>query len=485
MTLALVFGKVKGNNNYQILRGIPLILAGRKGAEWLEQRRKSVGFAFALLLAMLVLLPVFPVHAEVRQPFDEFGVLVVLPDEFQFVTRNSSEEECSDVYGISKEEVLDFLTGNDSYLQGYNDETGYYMRLEVLQNSAQDYNAYTDSELFQHGKELVAQDEEDNSDEDTTFSGIEVYTGAQGQKYLIWRVDYKKNDGSDAVAIANRTCLNGVQYSFYVWPYDGNSTEAAKKEVLGILDKVEYPQSAVAPVQPGTQPEQQGDIAVPGSAQAIGNSPLVTVLSTLIAVMVYLLPIVIYRYLIRKKPLKQGSALPVTLLYGTVALLIVAILGYTMGVSPLVAVVVLFCSVLVYLMLRSGRGAAAVEGQVQTPPYGGAFPAQPVQPVTPTMPNTPPYSAPTASAPAAQPTPTVQGGMVPPAPPVFMQGTPPVAPPEVPAPPVISTTQQVAPQNPAAPQTVCRNCGRMLQPGDVYCGYCGTKATQDTELQNH
>lgn len=445
-----------------------------------------MGFAFALLLAMLVLLPVFPVHAEVRQPFDEFGVLVVLPDEFQFVTRNSSEEECSDVYGISKEEVLDFLTGNDSYLQGYNDETGYYMRFEALQTSAQDYNAYTDSELFQHGKEVIAQDKEDNSDEDTTFSGMEVYTGAQGQKYLIWRVDYKKNDGSDAVAIANRTCLNGVQYSFYVWPYDGDATEAAKKEVLGILDKVEYPQSATAPVQPGTQPDQQGDIAVPNSAQAISSDPLVTVLSTLIAVLVYLLPIVIYRYWVRKKPLKQGSALPVTLLYGTVALLVVAILGYTMGLSPLVAVAVLLCSVLVYLMLHSGSQADLADGQIPVFLDGSTLHTQPVPPVAPLMPNTPPVAPPPVpSMPFVQPAPTMQSSVVPPAPPVVMQGAQPAATPVVPAPPVTSPTQQAQPQRPAAPQVVCRNCGRMLQPGDVYCGYCGTKATQETEIQNH
>ena len=138
-------------------------------------------------------------------------------------------------------------------------------------------------------------------------------------------------DGSDAFAIVNRTCLNGVQYSFYVWPYDEDLTGAAKKEVLGILDKVEYPESATVPVQPGTQQTQQGSTTVPDNTQVVSSDPLVTVLSTLIAVFVYILPIVIYRYLIRKKPLKQGGALPVTLLYSTVALLIVAILGYNYG----------------------------------------------------------------------------------------------------------------------------------------------------------
>ena len=130
--MALVFGKVNSNNNYQIVRRIPLILAGRKGAGWMEQRRKRVGFALALLVAMLVLLPVFPVHAEVRQPIDEIGVSLVLPDEFYFVTRSSTEEECSNVYNVSKEEILNFFTENDSYLQGYNDEIGYDMQFEVF-----------------------------------------------------------------------------------------------------------------------------------------------------------------------------------------------------------------------------------------------------------------------------------------------------------------------------------------------------------------
>lgn len=482
MTLALVFGKVKGNNNYQIVRRIPLILACRKGAGWMEQRRKSVGFAFVLLLAMLVLLPVFPVHAEVRQPIDEIGVSLVLPDEFYFVTRSSTEEDCSNVYNVSKEEMLDFFTQNDSYLQGYNDEIGYDMQFEVLQTSVQDYNTYTNSELFQYGKELAAQNEEDGSDTDAVASGVEVYTGTQGQKYLIWRVDYKENDGSDSFAIANRTCLNGVQYSFYVWPYDEDSTGAAKKEVLGILDKVEYPKSAAAPAQPGTQQDQQGDIAMPNSTQAISNDPLVTALSTLIAVLVYLLPIVIYRYFICKKPLKQGSALPVTLLYGTVALLVVAILGYTTGLSALVAVAVLLCSVLVYLMLHSGRGAAAAERQAQALPNNSTFPAQPVPPVTPAMPNAEPYSAPT-STPAAQPAPSMQSGMVPPAPPAAVQYTQPVQPAAWQQ-PVAGAAEPLQPQNQRAPQHICRNCGRMLQQGDLYCGYCGTKTGQGPDTQN-
>lgn len=482
MTLALVFGKVKGNNNYQIVRRIPLILACRKGAGWMEQRRKSVGFAFVLLLAMLVLLPVFPVHAEVRQPIDEIGVSLVLPDEFYFVTRSSTEEDCSNVYNVSKEEMLDFFTENDSYLQGYNDEIGYDMQFEVLQTSVQDYNTYTNSELFQYGKELAAQNEEDGSDTDAVASGVEVYTGTQGQKYLIWRVDYKENDGSDSFAIANRTCLNGVQYSFYVWPYDEDSTGAAKKEVLGILDKVEYPKSAAAPAQPGIQQDQQGDIAMPNSTQAISNDPLVTALSTLIAVLVYLLPIVIYRYFIRKKPLKQGSALPVTLLYGTVALLVVAILGYTTGLSALVAVAVLLCSVLVYLMLHSGRGAATAEVQAQALPNNSTFPAQPVPPVTPAMPNAAPYSAPT-STPAAQPAPSMQSGMVPPAPPVAVQYTQPVQPAAWQQ-PVAGAAEPLQPQNQRAQQHICRNCGRMLQQGDLYCGYCGTKTGQGPDTQN-
>ena len=451
----------------------------------MEQRRKSVGFAFALLFALLVLLPVFTVHAEVRQPIDEIGVSLVLPDEFKYVTRNSTEEEFSDIYNIEKDKAVDYLTEDNVYLQGYNPTLGYDLQFEVLETSDQNYNAYTDGDLFQHGKELVAQDEEDNSDEDVIFSGVEVYTGTQGQKYLVWRADYTAEDGSKVVTIATRTCLNGVQYSFYVWPYDEDSTGAAKKEVLGILDTVEYPQSATAPVQPGTQQDQQGGIAAPNSTQAIGSDPLVTVLSTLIAIFVYLLPIVIYRYVIRKKPLKPGSALPVTLLYGTVALLVVAILGYTTGLSALVAVAVLLCSVLVYLMLHSGRQAAVAEVQAQAFPNGGTFPAQPVPPVTPAMPNAAPYSAPTSTPAATQPAPSMQSGMVPPAPPVVMQDTQPAATPVLPAPPVTSPTQQAQPQRPAAPQTVCRNCGRMLQPGDVYCGYCGTKATQDNDLQNY
>ncbi len=480
MTLALVFGKVKGNNNYQIVRRIPLILACRKGAGWMEQRRKSVGFAFVLLLAMLVLLPVFPVHAEVRQPIDEANALLVLPDELQYITRNSTEEEFSDLYGVTKEAGLGYMDENSAYLQGYNDEMGYEIQFQAGQTSAQDYNTYTDSELFQHGKELVAQNEEENPD--IVGSGVEVYTGTQGQKYLIWRVDYKENDGSDAFAIENRTCLNGVQYSFYVWPYDEDLTGAAKKEVLGILDKVEYPQSAVAPAQPGTQQDQQGDIAMPNSTQAISNDPLVTALSTLIAVLVYLLPIVIYRYFIRKKPLKQGSALPVTLLYGTVVLLVVAILGYTTGLSALVAVAVLLCSVLVYLMLHSGRGATVAEVPAQASPNNGTFPAQPVPPVTPAMPNAAPYSAPT-STPAAQPAPSMQSGMVPPAPPAAVQYTQPVQPAAWQQ-PVAGAAEPLQPQNQRAQQHICRNCGRMLQQGDLYCGYCGTKTGQGPDTQN-
>ena len=200
----------------------------------------------------------------------------------------------------------------------------------------------------------------------------------------------------------------------------------------------------------------------------------------------YLLPIVIYRYVIRKKPLKPGSALPVTLLYGTVALLVVAILGYTTGLSALVAVAVLLCSVLVYLMLHSGRQAAVAEVQAQAFPNGGTLHSQQVPPVAPLMPNTPPVAPPPVSSmPSVQPAPTMQSSVVPPAPPVVMQGMQPAAMSEVPVPPVTSPTQQTQPQRPAAPQVVCRNCGRMLQPGDVYCGYCGTKATQDTELQNY
>ena len=89
----------------------------------------------------------------------------------------------------------------------------------------------------------------------------------------------------------------------------------------------------------------------------------------LITIAIYSLPIIIYRYAIRQRPVKRKTAKIITIVYGVVAFLVMSIIVYSISRSAISGSAIVFWSFVNYRMLISGA-QEETEEPPKNPPKG-------------------------------------------------------------------------------------------------------------------
>ena len=158
---------------------------------------------------------------------------------------------------------------------------------------------------------------------------------------------------------------NGYMITFqYGGPSDVNDAEFYR-DFEKLLDSVQYPESFSEPdigapvVERRQEPiptENKQEPVARGQQESILNNLLVSLLLT---ITVYALPIIIYRYGIRKRPVGAKIAKWITILYGIFAYLIMGILLFVQTGTTATASVALLWGFVNYNMLTKGEGQAS------------------------------------------------------------------------------------------------------------------------------
>ncbi len=143
---------------------------------------------------------------------------------------------------------------------------------------------------------------------------------------------------------ASMTCLvrfeNGYVYTFH---FVGDGESKCFKDFELVLNSVTYPSSMSLMVS---------DLFTDN------HSVLSVVICALIAVLAYTLPILIYRFAIKKQPIEKASAVKLMLVYGIGALAVMAVLFFVVHIAKDICVAaaaaIVLLSIVNYMLLTCG-----------------------------------------------------------------------------------------------------------------------------------
>lgn len=185
---------------------------------------------------------------------------------------------------------------------------------------------------------------------------FEVYSGDETY-YLTRRyVDKTINDSVTTTTplIQMVTVKGGWLFAFQ---FGGEYASVQYDDFEALIKSVDY--RAVEPVEIDTVPQPSVDAAdVTASDQAVN-----LIVSLIATIVVYSLPIIIYRYTIRKAPLPVKKAKSVTIIYAVIGFIVMSVLCYLLNGHVASGGGLLLWSFVNYKMLSSGKQKEAVTHQ--------------------------------------------------------------------------------------------------------------------------
>ena len=259
----------------------------------------------------------------VKYKLDELGLSVSLPSDYIVFTRDTSETDPNlSAYGYTKESLSSIMTSNNIYLYAWDDYIDYKIYINMEDSSLEDFNLYSDKELSAMAESIV-------SGGGSSYIKSEIYQHDQTKFLKIYMLspyeDYRTYD------IKYYTVYDGraISITFCSFSHINPSVEATFQSIVDsvVFDKAPKTKLSLSSI----------------------------LLSMLITIVIYSLPIIIYRYAVRKEPVDRRKAEEITIIYGLVAIIVMAVLILVADVSLAPGGAILLWSFVNYRMLVSGK----------------------------------------------------------------------------------------------------------------------------------
>lgn len=334
------------------------------------------------------------------------------------------------------------FSGEDFLSQLSEEERGLYSRAEA------DNSLFTKADIaYIYGCE--------ESEVSTVYFGDRAYFSAEttdtGTLYGLT---------ATATSIVLFRCENGYVYTFRFF---GRQESTYYKDFEFLMNSVTYPPADTsATTYPKVLPSStfpiEPEVTSAPSSETLYRrfTPTNLLFSLVVTVAVYSLPIIIYRYGIRKAPVDRKKGKRITILYGIASFIVMSFITLAVNGSIATGGAIILWSGVNYEMLTRGKKSgqpASVQGTIPGP---GASPASADTSDTADTPVPAPFYTP-VDAPSSVDT---------------LEPTDTPAPADTPAP-----TDTLAPTDTSAPvpAVFCHRCGSRLVPGSLFCSQCGTK----------
>lgn len=277
----------------------------------------------------------------------EFRLSVEIPSDFIVFTRDIKDNDPNlEKVGITRESLLKSMNDGYLYLIALEPYSDYEIDIQLFTSTAEEYNTKDDATLLAEAATWPSTG--------LTVSSQTVYSQKQ-IKFIKQTFTRNTSSGIQYEQQFNSVC-NKTAISVRMKTRMGPIHEYMDMVQQRIADSVTF--DITPKVTPTPQEVAASSAKKPGSHTATQDSLLSSIVFGLIlTIFLYSLPIVIYRYGIKKSPVEKKKAKKITIVYGLLAFLGMSALllvtnGNVAGGGPIV-----FWSWINYKMLTGGKKA--------------------------------------------------------------------------------------------------------------------------------
>ncbi len=283
----------------------------------------------------------------IKYTIDELDMTLDIPsDLFVFTRALDSSDPNLAYFGLKKEWVDGLFEEKNIYLNAISEHVLYEIYVSMTTGpeiwDVEDFGACDDAYL----QSLIDNSSSLYKDSSKTYSKTEIYKTAQASYIRSYSEFIDKDD--DLVYCASCfTITDGMAIDIYLLSYDKPVTPERDAILTGVVDSASLP---VTPVSNEPSPEPSayepspavspssnpGEPAEPDQTDAAGqssdkNQQTVSFLFLIylgVTLVIVILPVAVYRYIIRKRPVSGKSAVLIALIYGVAVCIAVIIFIY-------------------------------------------------------------------------------------------------------------------------------------------------------------
>lgn len=269
---------------------------------------------------------------------DELGMSIELPQDYVVFTRDiKSNDPNLSAYGLTRDELYSLMVDGCIYLNAWDKDLNYEIVVTMTDSPVEDFNLFSDTALTDMASSL----KEEYQNYGITYIKSELYQHSQAKFVKIYIS--QQSNGSTVYGLEYSTVYNSQAINITLQSYSGKINSDKEAILKKIVDSVCFDTAPSV-----ASPEKNG-------MGAENSSALASLLWTASIAVIYSLPIIIYRYAVKKQPIEKKKARKISLLYGIIAALAeLAILAFQTG--WILAAFLLLLSWVNYRILIGSRG---------------------------------------------------------------------------------------------------------------------------------
>jgi hypothetical protein len=235
---------------------------------------------------------------------DELDMSISLPSDDVIFTRDINASDPNlDKYELTKDSMSSYMTSRDIYLDAWDPDVNYQILVRMIESPFEDFNLLGDETLSTVASTVVSA----YQDAGVTCIKSDVYQHAQA-KFLKMYISQPYGDGT-AYGLQYYTAYADKVIIVTLHSYTGIIDDSKESILKGIVDSVQFDTA------PKLVEKESGTM---DNGLNIGF----IFISLLITIAIYSLPIMIYRYAIKKSPIEPKKAKKISIIYGIAAFIV-------------------------------------------------------------------------------------------------------------------------------------------------------------------
>ena len=309
---------------------------------------KKAQIVLILVLLLSFLTVVFASTTGYR--LDDLGIVVLVPDEYYVFTR---EVETNDPrlkpIGMTKDELVKQMVDNNIYLTAIAKNFGFEINITMDANKSPDFDTIDDATLSSLSSALKSTFEKTGF----TVGKYSIYNHTQTKFIKMYHSTIEH--GQTTYCLQYYTALDKMGINVVMRSYEGPITSEKDSLIESIVKSISF-YKHVSQKETGAHTYPNSTVHSSPAKNSVddllaqysfGN----IIISLIITILIYTVPIVVYRYAIKKEPVSTKAGVWITIIYAFFAIIVMVMIKSAISGNGAVGGAIIFWSFINYRIL--------------------------------------------------------------------------------------------------------------------------------------